>query len=264
MRKARQAPVGSRVVWPGMEGAALGIDIGGSGIKGAVVDVTSGGLLGDRVRMATPSPATPAAVTDAVAEIVTRVGFAGPTGVAFPGSVRAGVARLAAHVDSSFLGVDLVDLFSRATAAGAAHVMNDADAAGVAEMRLGAGRGERGTVLLLTFGTGIGSALFLDGVLVPNTEFGHLEFKGKAAEADASAAARTRDGLGFADWSLRVNAYLSHLEMLLSPDLVIVGGGISRKWDEFGSRLVAGVPIRPAHFRNDAGIVGAALLAATG
>ncbi len=246
-----------------MEDAALGIDIGGSGIKGAVVDVTSGGLLTDRVRMATPSPATPKAVAEAVSGIVARVGFVGPTGVGFPGSVRAGVARLAAHVDPSFLGVDLVDLFSRATAV-TTHVMNDADAAGAAEMRFGAGKGEWGTVVLLTFGTGIGSALFRGGVLVPNTEFGHLEFGGKAAEVDASAAARTRDGLGLAQWSLRVNAYLAHLEMLLSPDLVIVGGGISKKWDRFGSQLAASVPIRPARLRNDAGIVGAALLAATG
>ncbi len=243
-----------------MEHIALGIDIGGSGIKGALVDTEHGVLLTERKRVLTPSPATPAAVGEAVSGLVAHFGFDGPVGVAYPGIVRGGVARLAANMDASFLGVDVAALFSEAASAPAS-VINDADAAGIAEMEFGEGRGNDGTVLLLAFGTGIGSALFRHGILVPNPEFGHLEFRGKPAEDDASAAARKRDGLSHAKWCLRVNAYLEHVEMLVSPDLIIIGGGISKKWDRFGYLLIASVPVRPARLRNDAGIVGAALLA---
>ncbi len=243
-----------------MESGVLGIDIGGSGIKGGLVDVDTGEMVSERYRVKTPSPATPAAVATSVSEIVSHFEYSGPVGVAFPGTIRNGIARLAANVDPSFLGVDLDELFSKATGAGV-RATNDADAAGTAEMCFGAGKRANGTVLLLTFGTGIGSALFRDGVLVPNTEFGHLEFRGDDAERFASAKARKRDDLSYAKWCLRVNAYLAHVEMLLSPDLIIFGGGISRKWDRFGYLLLATAPIRPAHLQNNAGIVGAALSA---
>ena len=244
-----------------MKSGVLGIDIGGSGIKGGLVDINAGALVSDRYRVKTPSPATPRAVATAVSAIVSHFEYSGPVGVAFPGTIRNGIARLAANVDPSFLGVDVDALFSRAAGA-VVRVINDADAAGVAEMRFGMGRGHDGTVLLLTFGSGIGSALFRDGILVPNTELGHLEFRGQDAEIDASARARKRDQLSYSKWCLKVNAYLAHVEMLFSPDLIIFGGGISKKWDKFGYLLLGTAPIRPARLENNAGIVGAALSAA--
>ena len=240
----------------------LGIDIGGSGIKAAPVDVTAGTLTADRVKVATPRPAQPQAIADAVAGLVAGFGWTGQAGITFPGVVTGGVVHSAANLDPAWLGLDAAALFGGMTGRPVV-VLNDADAAGLAEMRFGAGRGELGTVLLLTFGTGIGSALFTHGQLVPNTEFGHIEMHGEDAEKRASEHAREAHDLSWAKWAGRVDEYLRHLEALLSPDLFIIGGGISRRSDKFVPRLT-GLRARlvPAALFNDAGIVGAAMAAA--
>ena len=242
---------------------AFGIDIGGSGIKGAPVDVTTGEMLGDRKKIPTPRPSTPDAVADVVRELATSFEWKGLTGITFPGVVTGGTVRTAANVDKSWIGTDAGGLFSKATGGDVA-VLNDADAAGIAEMMFGAGKGERGTVLMLTFGTGIGSALFTGGLLVPNTEFGHLEIRGKDAESRASERGKTEHGWGWKDWAQRVDEYLQRVEALVSPDLMIVGGGISKESEKWVP-LLTGVRARivPAALQNDAGIVGAAM-AATG
>jgi polyphosphate glucokinase len=241
----------------------LGIDIGGSGIKGAPVDITTGALAKERFKVATPRPALPDAVAAAVRTVAAEFSWSGPTGITFPGVVTRGVIRTAANLDPAWIGVDGQDLFIAAAGLEDVHVLNDADAAGQAEMRFGAGVGEEGTVVMLTFGTGIGSALFANGVLVPNTEFGHIEIRGKDAEKRASDRARELHDLDWAHWAGRVDEYMSHLEALLWPDLFIVGGGVSRKSNKFLpllSHLRARVV--PAALHNDAGIVGAALTAA--
>jgi polyphosphate glucokinase len=241
----------------------LGIDIGGSGIKGAPVDVTTGKLTRERFKVNTPQPPLPDAVAAAVHTVAAEFGWSGPAGVTFPGVVTRGVIRTAANLDPAWIGVDGRDLFIAAAGLADVYVLNDADAAGQAEMRFGAGVGEEGTVVMLTFGTGIGSALFTSGVLVPNTEFGHIEIRGKDAEKRASDRARELHDLDWAHWAGRVDEYMSHLEALLWPDLFIVGGGVSRKSDKFLpllSHLRARVV--PAAMHNDAGIVGAALTAA--
>ncbi|MFI7133980.1 polyphosphate--glucose phosphotransferase [Nonomuraea sp. NPDC050153] len=233
----------------------LGIDIGGSGIKGAPVDTEAGELVEERLRIPTPQPSKPDEVAEAVAEIVKHFGWNGPVGVTFPGVVKDGVVLTAANVDHSWIGVDAAELFGGAT------VLNDADAAGVAEVAFGHGRGERGTVLVLTFGTGIGSALFTEGTLVPNTELGHLELRGKDAEHRASARAREEHELSWEKWAERVEEYLRHVEMLLSPTLIVIGGGASRKADKFLPHVHIDTPVLPAALQNEAGIIGAALAA---
>ncbi|HEY6278643.1 MAG TPA: ROK family protein [Streptosporangiaceae bacterium] len=240
----------------------LGIDIGGSGIKAAPVDVAAGTLTRERVKVATPRPALPDAIAKAVAGLVDGFGWTGPVGITFPGVVIGGVTHTAANLDPAWLGLDAAALFAGATGL-AVTVLNDADAAGLAEMKFGAGRGEHGTVLLLTFGTGIGSALFTGGQLVPNTEFGHIEIRGEDAEKRASEHAREAHDLSWGKWADRVDDYLQHLEALMSPDLFIIGGGISRQSDKFIPRLT-GLRARvvPATLHNDAGIVGAAMAAA--
>ncbi len=210
----------------------LGIDIGGTGIKAAPVDTTTGDLMTDRQKLATPQPATPDAVSTVVEELLKSFGWTGQTGITFPGVVTGGVIRTAANVDHSWIGVDAAKTFG-ANSQLPVTVINDADAAGVAEMRFGAGKGVAGTVLLLTLGTGIGSALFADGTLVPNTEFGHIQIRGKDAEKRASEHAREEHDLSWGAWAGRVDEYLEHMEMLLSPDLIIIGGGVSRKSDKF-------------------------------
>ncbi len=236
----------------------LGIDIGGSGIKGAPVDVDEGSLSGERRRISTPQPAVPEAVADVVTEIVEYFEWQGLVGCTFPAVVKNGLTLTAANVDPTWVGTDARSLFERRTGR-KFFVMNDADAAGVAEMAFGAGRGRTGVVLMITLGTGIGSALFLDGQLVPNTEFGHLEIAGKDAERRASARVRTEQGLSWEAWAQRLNTYLERLDALLSPDLVIVGGGVSKKSEKFVPLLHCEVV--PAQLLNDAGIVGAALAA---
>ncbi len=243
---------------------ALGIDIGGTGIKAAPVDVATGQLLAARQKIDTPRPALPDAVADVVKELTTSFGWSGPVGITFPGVVTDGVTRTAANLDKAWLGLDAACLFGKATG-NQVRVLNDADAAGVAEMTFGAGVGERGTVLMLTFGTGIGSALFTEGVLVPNTEFGHIEIRGRDAESRASEHAKDLHGLSWGKWAERVAEYLTHMEALLSPHLIIVGGGISKESDKWVPRLT-GIRARivPAAMQNDAGIVGAAMAIAHG
>ena len=240
----------------------LGIDIGGSGIKAAPVDVASGTLLAERRKIATPRPATPQAVTDVVRELATSFKWTGVTGATFPGVVTSGTVRTAANVDRAWIGTDAAKLFGKAVGAEVT-VLNDADAAGVAEMTFGQGKGERGTVLMLTFGTGVGSALFSGGLLVPNTEFGHIEIRGKDAETRASERGKNEHGWGWKDWASRVDEYLQRMEALLSPDLIIVGGGISKESEKWVP-LLTGIraKIVPAALQNDAGIVSAAMAAA--
>jgi polyphosphate glucokinase len=240
----------------------LGIDIGGTGIKAAPVDVVTGKLLEERHKMATPRPATPKAVADVVRELAGLFGWNGSTGATFPGVVTSGTVRTAANVDDGWIGTDAAKLFGEALGTEVT-VLNDADAAGIAEMTFGAGKGERGTVLMLTFGTGIGSALFTGGILVPNTEFGHIELHGHDAEKRASERAKDTHDLSWAKWAGRVEEYIRHMEALLSPDLIIVGGGISKESQKWVP-LLTGIraPIMPAGLLNDAGIVGAAMAAA--
>jgi len=239
----------------------LGVDIGGSGVKAAPVDTTTGELIAERQKFETPQPSTPEAVTEVVHKLVTAFSWTGPAGITFPGVVAGGVIRTAANLDHGWIGVDAVKAFGAASKL-TVTVLNDADAAGVAEVAFGAGKGVRGTVLLLTLGTGIGSALFIDGNLVPNTEFGHIQIRGKEAEKRASEHAREEHDLSWGVWAGRVDEYLSHMEALLSPDLIIIGGGVSKKADKFLPRLTGlRAKIVPAAMLNDAGIVGAALAA---
>ncbi|MEU6621780.1 polyphosphate--glucose phosphotransferase [Streptomyces litmocidini] len=243
----------------------FGVDIGGSGIKGAPVDLGRGALAEERHKVLTPQPATPDGVAGCVAEVVTHFGWTGPVGVTFPGVVTGSTVRTAANVDKSWIGVDAGTLISDRLGGLPVTVLNDADAAGVAEMTFGAGRGRKGTVILLTLGTGIGSAVFVDGRLVPNTELGHLELKGHDAETRASTRAKEDEGLTWEHWATkRLRKYLAHVEMLFSPELFIIGGGVSRKADKF-LPLIEGVraKIVPAELQNDAGIVGAGMAAGT-
>lgn len=239
----------------------LGIDIGGTGIKAAPVDVTTGKLTAERVKLPTPHPPTPDAVAEVIATLVGNFHWTGMVGVTFPGVVARGVIRTAHNLDPAWIGVNAVEFLGKA-AGRPVSVINDADAAGIAEMRFGAGHGNDGTVLLLTLGTGIGSALFYDGVLIPNTEFGHIEIHGEDAERRASEHARELHDLSWGKWAGRVDAYLDKMEALLSPDLIIIGGGISKKSDKFLPRLSLQTPVVPATLLNDAGIVGAAIIAA--
>ncbi|PWW23620.1 polyphosphate glucokinase [Geodermatophilus normandii] len=239
----------------------FGVDIGGSGIKGCPVDLEAGVLLGERVRVETPQPSTPEAVYEVVAGIVSSFGWTGRIGVTYPGVMKRGVAHTAANMDQGWIGTD-VDAGLTALVPGTVETLNDADAAGLAEMRYGAGRGQDGVVLMLTFGTGIGSALFYDGRLVPNTEFGHIQVDGEDGERRASAAAREREDLSYPEWAARVDRYLDVLEAGLWPDLIIVGGGVSKKAHKWVPLLTTRTPVVPAQLQNDAGIVGAALAAA--
>ena len=236
----------------------LGIDIGGSGIKGAPVDVDAGALIEERVRVETPHPATPDAVLPALVEVARSWKGSDPVGVTFPGVVRRGVIGSAANLHPDWLGLDAAARFT-AELGRPVTVLNDADAAGVAEMAFGAGRNVRGVVLLLTFGTGIGSALFLDGRLVPNTELGHLELHGADAELHSSDRIRDEQDLSWPDWAVRVQDYIAHVERLLSPDLIVLGGGVSKKADRFLPYVKVGTPVVPAVLQNNAGIVGAAM-----
>ena len=246
----------------------IGIDIGGTGIKGGIVDLVEGEIVGERFRVPTPQPSTPEAVAEVVAQIVaelsTRPSAPGqevPIGVTFPAIIQHGIARSAANVDQSWVDTDVDGLFSKVLQRDV-HVINDADAAGLAEVRYGAGKGVDGTVLVITLGTGIGSAFIFDGKLVPNAELGHLEIDGYDAETRASAVARERDGIDWDEYSVRLQRYFSHVEFLFSPELFIVGGGISKRSKEYLPGLNLRTRIIPAQLRNQAGIVGAALQAA--
>ncbi|MEU0385952.1 polyphosphate--glucose phosphotransferase [Streptomyces chartreusis] len=243
----------------------FGVDIGGSGIKGAPVDLDKGDLAQERHKVLTPQPATPDGVADGVKQVVDHFGWTGPVGVTFPGVVTDGATiRTAANVDDSWIDTDARVLLGERLGGLPVTVVNDADAAGVAEMHFGAGRGRRGTVIVLTFGTGIGSAVFVDGVLVPNTELGHLELDGHDAEKRASSKAREDHDMTWEHWAVhRVRPYLAHVEMLFSPELFIIGGGVSRKSHKFLPHIEGiKAEIVPAQLQNNAGIVGAAMRAA--
>lgn len=242
---------------------ALGIDIGGSGVKGGSVDVETGVLLSERIRFDTPSPSAPEAVAEVVCELVSKFpDVAGTVGITFPGVVKKGRVLTSANMDQTWVGFDARKFFSEKLGRPAS-ILNDADAAGLAEMRYGAGRGAVGVVVLLTLGTGIGSAVFLDGKLLPNTELGHIEIRGKDAEARASARVREEKDLGWSEWGARVGEYLDRVAFLLNPDLFIIGGGVSRKAEKFipVAQEKVKVPIVGAQLQNQAGIVGAALVA---
>jgi polyphosphate glucokinase len=239
---------------------AFGVDIGGSGIKGAIVDLEKGDLATERVKYLTPDPSTPEAVAKVVAQLVNQAGWTGELGATFPAVIKDGVAKTAANVDKRWIGTDVDKIFTDITHCEVT-VLNDADAAGIAEARFGAARGVDGVVILLTFGTGIGSALLLDGRLVPNTELGHLELDGHDAETKASSAAKDNEGLSYKVWAKRVQRYLRHVENLFTPDLFVIGGGISKHADKWVPLLELSTPIKPAQLLNDAGIVGAAMAA---
>ena len=247
---------------------AIGIDIGGSGIKMAVVDVDRGVLVGPRLRVATPQPSTPSVVVPMIVRTLNRVlresGVSSstiPVGVGMPSVVIDGVTRTAANIDPAWIDYDLGASLRSALKTDVT-VLNDADAAGLAEMRFGAGVGERGVVIVLTLGTGLGSGLFNDGVLVPNTELGHMEIRGRDAERRSAAVARTRRGLSWKAWASDLDEHLHAIDKLFSPNLIIIGGGVSKNADKFIPRLTIRPRIVPATLRNDAGIVGAAMAAA--
>jgi polyphosphate glucokinase len=251
---------------------AVGVDVGGSGIKVAAVDVTTGSLAGPRLRVATPQPSTPEVVVPVIIRTVRRALREGgliegrspairfPVGVGMPSVVIDGITRTAANIDPTWVDFDLAGRL-RAALKTDVYVLNDADAAGLAEMRFGAGAGERGVVIVLTLGTGLGSGLFNDGVLVPNTELGHMEIRGRDAERRSAAVARTRRGLSWKAWAADLDEHLHAIDKLFSPTLIILGGGVSKNADKFIPRLTVRPRVVPASLRNDAGIVGAAMAA---
>ncbi len=240
----------------------LGVDVGGSAVKAGLVDVDGGQLVGELLSAPTPVPSTPRALMPVIAMLAAKLPASGPVGLCFPSVVKNGKVRTAANIDPSWLGADGAGL--AASAIGRAVVfLNDADAAGIAEMRWGAGRGIPGPVVMLTFGTGIGSALFVGGELYPNTELGHLEMRGMDAEKWASAHVRTALHLDWPEWSERVNEYLARMHALLWPDIFIIGGAVTEHFDSFAPLLRSEAQIRPARFTGQSGVIGAALAAAS-
>lgn len=239
----------------------FGIDFGGTGIKGAPVDLEVGDFAHDRVRIDTPKPATPQAVAQVFQQIVDSFpASTTPVGVTVPGIVRHGVVLSAANIDKSWIREDADAIFTAALGR-EVHVVNDADAAGLAETEYGAAKGRRGLVMVITLGTGIGSAMIYDGQLVPNSEMGHLELDGKVAEVTTATSAREREDLSWEEWSKRLTVYFRHLERLFTPDLFVVGGGVSKSWEKFGHLIEVDTEMVPATLQNRAGIVGAALVA---
>jgi polyphosphate glucokinase len=240
----------------------LGVDVGGSGIKGGIVDLDTGQLIGDRVKLLTPQPATPSAVAKAIAAVVKEFDWSGPLGVTYPGVVTHGIVRTAANVDKSWIGTNASEIISAELNGQRVVVLNDADAAGLAEESHGAGKDATGVVVVLTFGTGIGSAVIHNGILLPNTEFGHLEVGGKEAEHRAASSVRDRRGWSFKKWAKQVTKVLVVIENAMCPELFIVGGGVSRKADLWVPLLKNHTPVVAAALENTAGIVGAAMAAA--
>ena len=238
----------------------LGIDIGGSGIKGAIVDLEKGDFATDRLRIDTPQPAKPEPVAEVVAEISRHFDWKGSIGCTFPAIVKKGVTLSAANVDDEWIGTDAQALISKATG-NPTIVLNDADAAGIAEMQFGAGKGRDGLVIIVTLGTGIGTAFFMNGVLIPNTEFGHVQIRGKDAEHRASDKVRQDKGYSWKKWGKRLTEYFQHMEFLFSPDLFIIGGGVSKKSDKYFPYIDCPTEMVPAQLLNRAGIVGAAMAA---
>ena len=242
----------------------FGIDFGGTGIKGAPVDLGTGDFAAERERIRTPERSTPDAIAEIFVDLLAKFpDCRGAVGVTVPGVVRHGVVHSAANIDKAWIGTDADALFTRATGR-EVHVVNDADAAGLAEVRYGAARGRTGLVIVTTLGTGIGSALVHDGVLVPNSELGHLEIDGHDAESRAANSAREREGLSWEKWAKRLTTYYRTLEKLFSPELFVVGGGVSKESDDFLPLLDIDTEIIPARLRNKAGVVGAALYASEG
>jgi polyphosphate glucokinase len=236
----------------------LGIDFGGSGIKGAIVDTKTGELVKERYRIPTPDPSTPEACIEVIDEIVKHFSYTGPVGMGFPAVIQGGIAKTAANVDKGWIDTNIEEMIRQKTGC-PAKVVNDADAAGIAEMRFGAGKDNDGLVLILTVGTGIGTAMFTRGVLVPNMELGHIEFKGDDAEKYASDAARKKEDLKWGKWGKRFNKYLKYMENLLWPDLIIIGGGVSKKMEKFEEKIDCRTKIVHAQLLNEAGIIGAAI-----
>ena len=239
----------------------LGIDIGGSALKGAPVDTKTGELLGERFRVETPEKVAPKEMAEIVAQIAQNFRWKGKIGVGFPGVIQSNVTLTAANLDKGFIGTDLGKLFGASSKCNV-HVINDADAAGIAEMRFGAGKSHRGNVLLLTLGTGVGSAMFYRGILYPNTEFGHFPLEGVDAEKRVAASIRKEEGLTWHHWGKRLSQYLQIVENMVWPELIILGGGVSAKSDKFFKYLKVRAKVVPAEFQNEAGIVGAAMAAA--
>ena len=239
----------------------LGIDIGASGVKGAIVDTDTGEMLSERLRLETPTKSTPAAVAQTVKELCGMLNWKdGVIGVGFPAIVKRGVALSAANIDKSWINTSITEVMSKSTNCPVI-ALNDADAAGIAAMEFGGGKGEEGVVMFLTIGSGIGSALFYDGELVPNTELGHLFFEGMVAEHYASNNARKKFDLSWEDWGTRFNKYLKHINRLFTPDLVLLGGGVSKKYEKYEKFFTVKMNVRPAELKNDAGIIGAAYYA---
>jgi polyphosphate glucokinase len=238
----------------------LGIDIGGSGIKGAPVDIKTGKLMEKRHRIPTPEPSSPEKVANSIKELVKYFQWKGPVGCGFPAVVQNGIVKTAANIDKGWINTNAKKLFSEVTKL-PVWVINDADAAGLAEVKLGAGEGNKGAIMVLTIGTGIGSSLFNKGKLFPNTEFGHVELKGMDAEIYASDAARKKEQLDWEAWGKRLNEYLACVEFLCWPEMIIIGGGASKKLDLFKDQLKLKAKVIPAKFLNDAGIIGAAMAA---
>ena len=239
----------------------LGIDVGGTGIKGAMVETSTGVLVSERIRIKTPRPATPEAIGITLKDIVDRHNWTGPVGIGFPAAIQHGISRTAANIDMAFIGLPVAEYFS-VQAGCTAYVANDADVAGLAEMRFGAGKDVAGVVLIITIGTGLGTALFSNGQLLPNTELGHVLLdNGLEAEQYASEAVRIGENLEWKVWGKRFNRYLTTMENLFWPDLIILGGGVSKKLHKFAPLITTQAPIVPAMFLNQAGIVGAALFA---
>lgn len=238
----------------------LGIDVGGSGIKGAPVDTETGQLLAERLRIKTPKGAEPEPMAEVVKQIAGFFQWKGPIGIGFPAPIKSGLVMMAANISPKWVGLNADDLFTRITGSDCVMV-NDADAAGLAEIKFGAGQGQPGTVIMVTLGTGIGSAIFYRGVLLPNTEFGHVELNGMDAEHYAADAARQREDLSWKKYARRLDLYFKMMEKLFWPDLFIVGGGISKESEKFLPLLTISTPIVPAQLRNQAGIIGAALAA---
>jgi polyphosphate glucokinase len=246
---------------------AIGIDVGGSGIKAAVVDVDGGQFSSERLRVPTPMPSTPDAVSASIARLVKRlvtanaVGPDVPIGIGLPGVVLDGLLKTAANIDPAWVDFPITQKLSKSLKRPVT-IVNDADAAGTAEMRFGIGAGRQGVVVLLTLGTGVGSAVFVDGKLVPNTEFGQMEIRGRPAERRSAAAARTKRGLSWKAWASDLDEHLQRIDELVWPELIILGGGVSKNADKYVPRLTVRPPVVPAQLRNDAGIIGAAVIAA--
>lgn len=258
---ATDSPAAAESTNGGPKRRGFGVDVGGSGVKGGIVDLNTGELIGERFKLATPQPATPDAVAKTIAAVVREFGWTEKLGVTYPGVVTGGIVRTAANVDKDWLGVDARQVISTALDGRQVTVLNDADAAGLAEERFGAGKDNTGVIVLLTFGTGIGSAVIHNGALLPNTEFGHLEVGGKEAEHRAASSVKEKKGWSYQRWTEEVTRVLVAIENAIWPDLFIAGGGISRKADKWIPLLKNRTPVVGAALQNTAGIVGAAMAA---